>query len=206
MKYKIAEVFYSIKGEGYWTGTPMAFIRLSGCNLSCKFCDTDHSNNFQYDEEELLELVKAWPAQRVVITGGEPLSQDISPLIDLLKTNGYALHLETNGTIKRSWYSRFDWVAISPKSIAVAAELVGVRSIDEIKILWGMEDWEEMAECAKLTACDKQIMPLAKPLDVRVGSTDEGIILDNIRGAVNYAKENPEFVFCPQLHKLCGFR
>lgn len=207
MQYKIAELFYSIKGEGYWTGTPMAFIRLSGCNLNCKFCDTDHSNNLQLDELEIVERILSWPTRRVVITGGEPLIHDLVPLLELLKTYRYKIHLETNGTIKRNLYELFDWVAVCPKSLNVVEELYRFNDvINEIKILYGSKDWEDMANLTKLIASNKLIMPLAQPLEFRKEGRDEGLIALNIQKAIIYVLENPEFNFCPQLHKLCGFR
>ena len=102
MKYKITEIFYSIQGEGFWVGTPCIFIRLSGCNLSCSWCDTKHEIKKELNESEILEEIKQYPTKMVVITGGEPTQQLLIDLLMGLKMAGYKIHLETNGTIELS--------------------------------------------------------------------------------------------------------
>ena len=99
MLYNINETFYSLQGEGLWTGTPMFFIRLSGCNLNCKFCDTDYSHHYSDSIEGLVEKVLQSKAERVVITGGEPGLQDTIPLVTSLHSYYLKVHVETNGTL-----------------------------------------------------------------------------------------------------------
>ena len=70
--YKINEIFYSLQGEGFYTGTPSVFVRFSGCNLSCPFCDTDHNLGVMMTADEIAAAVNAFPASHVVLTGGEP--------------------------------------------------------------------------------------------------------------------------------------
>jgi len=99
----IAELFYSIQGESTWAGLPCAFVRLSGCNLRCRYCDSSYT----WEEEgrevatlEVLEWVNQYPAVLCEITGGEPLLQDnIYPLTELLIDNGHKVLIETNGTV-----------------------------------------------------------------------------------------------------------
>lgn len=69
---KINEIFYSLQGEGYHTGTPAVFIRFSGCNLKCPFCDTQHEEGRWMSDKEILEEVGKYPAATVILTGGEP--------------------------------------------------------------------------------------------------------------------------------------
>ena len=66
--YKINEIFYSLQGEGYYTGTPAIFIRFSGCNLHCPYCDTDHSEGRFLTGPEIFEEVEKYPSQYVVLT------------------------------------------------------------------------------------------------------------------------------------------
>ena len=72
---KINEIFYSLQGEGFWSGTPIIFIRFSGCNLRCDFCDTEHYSHTEMSDAEIIDRIKTFPARRVCLTGGEPSLQ-----------------------------------------------------------------------------------------------------------------------------------
>lgn len=95
---KINEIFYSLQGEGYHTGTPAIFVRFSGCNLKCDFCDTQHEEGTMMTDEEIITEVKKYPAVTVVLTGGEPSLWIDDQLIDLLHQAGKYVTIETNGT------------------------------------------------------------------------------------------------------------
>ena len=94
---RVAEIFYSIQGEGPAMGRPATFVRLAGCNLECEGCDTHLKHWEDLSLETVLSRVKA---SRVVITGGEPTMQmdELCHLIDLLYRDGIEVHIETNGT------------------------------------------------------------------------------------------------------------
>jgi len=99
---KINEIFYSIQGEGKWTGRPNIFIRTSGCNLRCSFCDTTYAYNDgkELSIEEISSQISKYPCKYVCITGGEPLIQkEILDLIDDLIKGNYEISIETNGSI-----------------------------------------------------------------------------------------------------------
>lgn len=70
---KINEIFYSLQGEGYHTGIPAIFVRFSGCNMKCSFCDTLHEDGIMMSDEEIISEVVKYPASMVVLTGGEPV-------------------------------------------------------------------------------------------------------------------------------------
>jgi 7-carboxy-7-deazaguanine synthase len=115
MKLKLNEIFFSIQGEGKSTGKPKLFIRLSGCNLKCQFCDTKYhikSRNLKEDDKKLLKKYKNW-----VITGGEPLLQQ-EAILDLIKefTPNF-IDIETNGVIEPSieFALKISCFNISPK-------------------------------------------------------------------------------------------
>lgn len=118
MEYKVNEIFHSLQGEGYWAGVPMFFVRLSGCNLNCPWCDTEHESGEMMEEDEILDQVqemrKVKLIQRICITGGEPTIYDLGPLTDSLGS-WFNLHLETNGTRLLEEHERFEWVTVSPK-------------------------------------------------------------------------------------------
>lgn len=100
---KINDIFYSLSGEitKLPQGTPVIFIRLSGCNLKCDWCDTDHLSNTPMQIENVLHSLRKWDCKNVIITGGEPLLQkeDIFVLCYKLSQLKYTVMIETNGTI-----------------------------------------------------------------------------------------------------------
>lgn len=120
--YLVNETFYSIQGEGKLAGTPMVFVRFSQCNLRCTIknvgfdCDTEFMSYRECSLQEIVQEVaklnpnKGW----LLFTGGEPGLQVDLPLIDALKTAGWKLAIETNGTIKLP--AGIDWICVSPKS------------------------------------------------------------------------------------------
>lgn len=99
---KINEIFYSIQGEGHWAGLPMVFIRTTGCNLRCTYCDTQYAyhEGTNMSTKDILDDVQQHPCNTVCITGGEPLQQykETHTLISALLDKNYNIHIETNGS------------------------------------------------------------------------------------------------------------
>lgn len=96
----VNEIFYSIDGEGIRTGAPAVFIRLTGCNLRCSYCDTAYAFNdgSEMSESEIIDAVKQYKCKNVTVTGGEPLLQG-RELIKKLCRLGYNVNVETNGSL-----------------------------------------------------------------------------------------------------------
>lgn len=103
MTGKINEIFASIQGEGIYFGQKQVFVRFSGCNLACGYCDTEFESFREYDSESLLKEIQSYGADYpcVSFTGGEPLGQKdfLKEFLRLVKENGYQTYLETNGTM-----------------------------------------------------------------------------------------------------------
>lgn len=114
----INELFYSLQGEGKLVGIPSVFVRTSGCNLRCWFCDSYNTSweptGSKVSLSSIIEEIQSHPTEHVVLTGGEPMLQDASvELLDRLGELSYHTTVETNGTIFRE--TAIDLVSISPK-------------------------------------------------------------------------------------------
>jgi 7-carboxy-7-deazaguanine synthase len=115
---KIAELFYSVQGEGSLVGVPSFFIRTSGCNLRCAWCDTPYTSwnpeGVELSLDQILDQVKAHPARHVVVTGGEPMiAPEVLPLCERLRAAGLHITMETAGTVFKP--VACDLMSISPK-------------------------------------------------------------------------------------------
>jgi len=106
---RITELFFSLQGEGKNAGLPTIFVRTTGCNLRCSYCDTTYA----YEDGESMEIpdivaaMHQWSCHRVCLTGGEPLLQEeLAELVDVLLTKGYTVEVETNGSQDISWLTK----------------------------------------------------------------------------------------------------
>lgn len=185
--YPVNEIFYSLQGEGFWTGTPALFIRFSGCNLHCPFCDTDFSESTPMDLGQILEKARECPAQRVILTGGEPSLQPIQPLIEALHSIGKLVHIETNGTCLLP--EGIDWITLSPKEGSVVC----------------LKNWDEL----KIVYTGKDPVTLWEPL---VSRTESGHLFlqpcsgKNTVKTMEYILSDPRFRLSLQTHKLLDIR
>ena len=111
------EDFYTIQGEGNFTGSAAYFIRIGGCDVGCHWCDVKESWDADIhpvtDIDEVVTRALNQPARTVVLTGGEPSIYQLKPLTQALKANGFKVHLETSGSYELK--GDFDWVCLSPK-------------------------------------------------------------------------------------------
>ena len=189
---RINEIFYSLQGEGFWTGTPAVFVRFSGCNLKCSFCDTEHFGYRDMSVEQIVEEVSKFPAKRVILTGGEPLLQVNERLLKLLKSNGIVVHVETNGTIAVSDTMRnlIDWITVSPKS-----EYIQIADFDELKVVYqgqNLKCWDSYLIGNLCSRCYLQ------PCDY--GDAAKNLI--SIARTVEFIKSHPTWTLSLQTHKL----
>lgn len=179
---KINEIFYSLQGEGFHTGTPAIFVRFSGCNLKCEFCDTAHENGKMMSDKEITEEVCKYPCRMVILTGGEPSLWIDAPLLQMLHEAGKYICIETNGT--RELPAGIDWVTCSPKEGAP----LHIKHIDEVKVVYTGQDVTGYLE---LPARQHFLQPCS------CNNTDE---------VIEYIKRNPQWRLSLQTHKLIHIR
>ncbi len=181
---RINEIFYSLQGEGHFTGHAAVFVRLSGCNLRCDFCDTRHESGREMDAAEILREIDRYESRHVVITGGEPSLQLTESFVSLLHDHGWYVQVETNGT--HPLPANVDWITCSPKGTPVVLD-----RINELKVVyWGQDitTYERMsADEYRLQPCD---------------SGDAQKNVTNISLAVAYIKAHPLWTLSLQTHKL----
>lgn len=172
-RYRINEIFRSLQGEGYWTGTPMLFLRMAGCNLRCPFCDTDFEDFTEMTADDIISALKAFPpTDTVCITGGEPTLQIDAPLIGALHKAGYRLHIETNGT--RPVPDGIDWITLSPKRDWIKHAGVVLEKADEVKLVFTGQDisqwasfpakWHFLQPCSGQNMAETAAQVLADPV------------------------------------------
>jgi len=187
---KVNEIFYSIHGEGGLTGRPMAFVRLSGCNLKCTFCDTNHKPFVKLKPKTILKILddNFKHCHAVCITGGEPLIQDISELVFALKARGLYVALETNGT-KKIPTLPFDYISVSPKGYVAN----GVAEVaHEVKLVVGPEtDFTVLRHFQ----CPVYLQPCNKKFEL-----DWKWVTVCVKKVI----ENPKFRLSLQLQKVLG--
>ena len=179
---KINEIFYSIQGEGFHTGTPAIFVRFSGCNLACSFCDTDHQSGVLMSDHEIVAEIEKYPAKHVVLTGGEPGLFLTVELINLIKSKEKYIQVETNGT--KELPANIDWITCSPK----AGGALNVKRINELKVVYLNQ---EMSQYDAIPTVVRFLQPCSGE------NTDE---------VIEYLKANPQWRLSLQTHKILNVR
>ena len=189
---QLVEIFYSVQGEGMWTGTPAVFVRLAGCNLSCSFCDTDYALKFFAPVSDVVRRVReeGGACPLVILTGGEPLAQrETLALIDALRADGRRVHIESNGTLPTQLPDDV-WLMVSPKE-RLSPEMAG-RANEAKLIVDGRVPEEWIGAFGETTPMFLQ---------------PEGNKPSNVALAVDAAKRDPgRLRLSLQTHKFIGVR
>lgn len=190
----LVEEFYTIQGEGYHSGKPAYFIRLGGCDVGCRWCDTkfswDPDIHPAVETDSIIDHALANPARAVVVTGGEPLMYNLNYLCKILKDKGFTLYLETSGAypLSGSW----DWICLSPKQTSppltplyqVAHELkVIIQTVDDFP--WAEENAKKVNG-----NCILYLQP------------EWSRYYKMIHSVVDYVKANPKWNVSLQAHKF----
>lgn len=200
---KVNEIFYSLQGEGHYTGTPAVFVRFAGCNLRCWFCDTDFEKGVEMSEDEIVEAVLQYPTRYVVITGGEPTLQITASLCDKLHAHGLYLMMETNGTRPLPEGCQIDWITCSPKLIDVEEgkrkiATIRLRHIDELKVVFEDSPTQDMALYEQIPATEYRL----QPCDTQDPLCNQAILNKTIK----YILQHPKWKLSLQTHKILNVR
>jgi organic radical activating enzyme len=189
----VMEHFYTIQGEGNYTGSAAYFIRLAGCDVGCVWCDVKESwivnKNQILNISELILEIQKYPCNLIVITGGEPLIYDLEPLTAALKSKGYIINIETSGAYPIS--GQLDWICLSPKKFKAPLPEI-LKLAHELKIIvynksdfkWANSFIESVSDNCKLYlqpewSAKEKMMPQI----------------------IDYVKQNPKWLISIQTHK-----
>ncbi len=193
----LVESFYTIQGEGFHTGKPAFFIRLGGCDVGCRWCDSKESWNPDrfppVEIETIVSQAAATPARAIVITGGEPMNYPLDMLCNMLKEYGLEIFLETSGSSPMSGH--FDWICLSPKrNKPPKEEFFSVA--DELKVIVETPADFEWAEenRRKILEVQSSCLFYLQPEWSRMKTVAPYII--------DYVKEHPEWNISIQAHKF----
>lgn len=205
-RYPLAEFFYSLQGEGEFAGTPMAFIRLAGCNYQCVWCDTDFSKKMALDPLGIVEAARATvpgghPPRHYCLTGGEPLMYDLAPIINaLLGASPYAMiHIETNGSKPdralelMARYGRAVWITVSPKQPnGDPLDRFDTFEGSELKLVYMGQDLANFYSAGR----PRFLQPL--------WSDDKEVYAKRVKHLANIIEGDPSWRISVQTHKLLG--
>ncbi len=192
-RFKINEIFYSLQGEGFFTGTPSVFVRFSGCNLRCPFCDTKHEDGVMMTAAEIVAEIEKYPGRHVVMTGGEPSLFLTADFVAMVKATGRFVAVETNGT--HPLPANVDWVTLSPKDSFVDDSDVVLRECNELKVVYVGQN---LSVYDNISTSNRFLQPC-----------DSGDAESNskaVQQCIDACLANPQWRLSLQTHKLTNIR
>lgn len=188
----LMEEFYTIQGEGAYTGTAAYFVRIGGCDVGCHWCDVKESWNADLHPptsiEQIVANVKKY-AKTVVVTGGEPLMWDMNPMTNLFKENDIRVHIETSGAYPVSGH--WDWFCLSPKKTKLPVTDAYALANELKIIIYNKHDFAFAEEQASKVGADTVLF-----LQPEWSKREEMIPL-----IVDYVMSNPKWRISLQTHK-----
>ncbi len=206
--YRVHEIFYTLQGEGAHSGIPAVFVRFSGCNLRCPWCDTEFEGYKEMTAEQIVsEIQNLYDIPNVrrkmcILTGGEPTLQVDKQLIDAIHAAGFYIGIETNGT--RPIPDGIDWITCSPKE----GTKLALKQVNEVKVVFtGTYDPEVWR--TQLKAEHWLLQPLRYTGEwLMMSGVDEweDDANDNLDETVRYILAHPFWRLSVQLHKIVGLR
>ena len=186
---KVNEIFYSIQGKGFRAGEASIFIRLSNCDLSCGFCDTEFESGKELSNDELLVKIQKYPCGWIVWTGGEPTLQLTEKIVEYFRDKGYLQAIETNGNNRAP--KGLDWVCVSPK---VAEHVVSKNFPD------GVDELRYVRHANQLAVPEPKVDSKHFYLSPRFDG--DSMNQENLKQCVDLVLKNPKWKLSLQSHKL----
>ncbi|SFC81400.1 7-carboxy-7-deazaguanine synthase QueE [Algibacter pectinivorans] len=188
----LMEEFYTIQGEGFHKGTAAYFVRIGGCDVGCHWCDVKESWNANlHPPTETTKIVAAAKSysSTIVVTGGEPLTWDMTPLTTQLKAEGLQTHIETSGAYKLTGI--WDWICLSPKKMKLPTKEVYDHAHELKMIIYNKDDFR-FAEEQAAKVNDNCILYLQPEWSKRDKVVPE---------IVDYVMKHPKWKVSLQTHK-----
>jgi organic radical activating enzyme len=189
----VMEHFYTLQGEGFHQGKAAYFMRMAGCDVGCVWCDVKESWDAEkhsfFKIEDLISNVKKTPAAIVVVTGGEPLMQDLAELTQKLKSAGFKTHLETSGAYPLT--GNWDWICLSPKKFKAPLPVI-LPLANELKVIIFNKsdfDWAEKYASEVSADCKLYLQP----------EWDKASQMTPL--IIEYIKAHPKWELSLQIHK-----
>ncbi len=219
---RITEIYSSIQGEGPYVGHEHVFVRFSGCNLGCGFCDEKEKTGFfEYDADAVIENIAREEKNTVSLTGGEPLLQAdfLKEILPVLKEKGAQVYLETNGTMKDRLLDVLDYIDIISMDMKLPSSTgLGVYWQEHLDFLkeaikkevfikivvtpeTSLEDIEKAVSIVR--GIDKDILFILQPVSYNGKVENIASLPDFFRNA---KKELGRVTIIPQVHKILGVR
>ena len=203
-KLKVNEIFNSIQGEGLYIGQPQSFVRLTGCNMRCSWCDTKYAfyKGKDLTANEILAKLNKFKTRVVCLTGGEPLFQAraVRELLKLLKKNNYEVHLETNGSIyDNEIFDNVDFISIDAKPPS-SGEKPNINILNK-----AIKRNHQIKIVVKTNEDLKFSKNLIKhfPGSIIILQPEGGSLIESLQ---NFKHFNSNIRILPQLHKIIGVK
>lgn len=188
----LMEEFYTIQGEGFHKGTAAYFIRVGGCDVGCHWCDVKESWNAELhpptDTSQIVENAAKY-SDTIVVTGGEPLTWDMTELTKQLKDRGLKVHIETSGAYELT--GEWDWICLSPKKLKLPTQKVYDKANELKVIVYNKDDFRFAEEQA--SKVNKDCILYLQP----EWSKRDKVIPE----IVEYVMANPKWKVSLQTHK-----
>jgi organic radical activating enzyme len=192
----LMEQFYTIQGEGFHTGRPAYFVRIGGCDVGCHWCDVKESWDASIHPlthiDEIVRSAADQPSGTVVITGGEPLTYNLGPLTDRMRSAGLSVHIETSGAHPLS--GKFDWICLSPKKNMPPKDEFYPMA-DELKVIVHNRhdfEWAEQHAARVKDGCRLYLQPEWSKAQAMTSAI------------VDYVMQHPKWNISLQSHKYMG--